>query len=427
MLPDWISAEAVLQRIWRFSRGDGSVIARQIRLAANGRLIGYANPNETTWRWTDDGLEFLDAHGAVTTRFDELVQDAAGSCSMQGRFLGTGAHDVVHVLTELPRPWRPPNRPRIAVLVRTHLVTDKLLDLLETLKRGIGYDLFVCADETRGALPLHGEAVVAHSVAMCAEIGLLAPPDGVFLEPLNRHPERLLWYFGDYAFYCAQYCIPDYEYYAMIEYDVEFVRGNSLALEGLLNRIADSPDGPWDLVAAHYGTRPPEWGWSATCEGIFDQVYGVLLPLVVLSKRAISYLYDWRRREAAHPPADGRFVFCEAFVPSALNAAGGFRCADLATLIPGSWDPQTFRVGAPMLLGALPSLKRGIEVVHPVFSEREFLPSRLEYALNTDTLEEFVTLLSDPDALPLTPDLRRAFHQEALQHRRPRRKKPPQQ
>jgi hypothetical protein len=252
--------------------------------------------------------------------------------------------------------------PRVAVLVRTHLVTDKLHDLLRILERGVGYDLFVCADESRGAMALAGRAVLSHSVSMCDEIGLMGSlPD-----------ENVLWYCGDYAFYCAHHLIPDYDFYILIEYDVDLVRGNALGIEGLINRLKDE-DGDYDLLACRYGVPGEGWGWAETCRDYFNRVYSLLFPFVVLSNRAVRYLYDWRRHETKHPPASGRYAFCEALVPSALNAAGGFRCADLNDLMPGCYEPDTFRVGAPMLLGALPALNRRVEWVHPVFSENEYL------------------------------------------------------
>jgi hypothetical protein len=256
------------------------------------------------------------------------------------------------------------------VLVRAHFVSEKLLDLIRMLKEGAGFDLWVCADETQGPLDLPRELVLVHNTAMCADLGLV--------ESLPDSP--LLWYFGDYAFYCAHHRIPDYDYYVMLEYDVEFVRGNAFALESLITRLSLAVNSPYDLIATHYGPRDPDWGWGETCAGKFKDFYGLFFPLVVLSKRALQYLYDWRKCEAANPPDSGRYVFCEAFVPSALMAAGGYRCADLSRLLPGSWDPANFRTRPPMLMGALPPLSPQVEVVHPVYSKREYLQNELNAA-----------------------------------------------
>ncbi len=303
------------------------------------------------------------------------------------------------------------------MLVRAHFVSDKLVDLLRMLKQGVGYDLRVCADETQGPLDLPGEVVLGHSTEMCSDLGLLGS--------LPNSP--LLWYFGDYSFYCAYHAIPDYDYYVMIEYDVEFVRGNVYALESLISRLSLPGVPPYDLVATHYGPRDQDWGWGETCKGRFNDFYGLFFPLVVLSKRAVQYLYDWRRYEAANPLESGRYVFCEAFVPTALMAAGGYHCADLNSLLPGSWDPSSFRIRPPMLLGGLPALSRGIELVHPVYSEREYLDSELGDARHNDRVAEFMERLSDPDLLPVSPELRIAFLNELSEgngsHSSPRARK----
>jgi hypothetical protein len=291
------------------------------------------------------------------------------------------------------------NRPRTVVLVRAHFVSDKLLDLVRMLKEGVGYDLWVCADETQGPLNLPRELVLSHNTEMCARIGLVPSlPDS-----------PLLWYFGDYAFYCAHHSIPDYDYYVMIEYDVEFVRGNVYALESLLRRLSFPTGNPYDLVATHYGPRAQDWGWGETCVDRFKDYYGLFFPMVVLSKRALQYLYDWRKYEAANPPESGRYAFCEAFVPSALMAAGGHRCVDLNALLPGSWDRDSFRTRPPMLMGGLPPLTRGIELVHPVYSEREYLQSELNDAWHEGTLARLVSRLSDPTLLPVSQESREDF------------------
>ena len=295
---------------------------------------------------------------------------------------------------------------RIAVLVRTHLANDKLFDLLTILERGVGYDLFILGDETRGALPFRGKPMISHSASMCAEIGLLGSHVGT----------NLLWHLGDYAFYCAHHVIPDYDYYVMIEYDVDIVRGNTLALEGFINRLANATSGQYDMVAPLYGLRPSDWVHTLSCGNQFDKVYGIFFPFVALSKRALVFLYDWRCREVLNPPANGLFVFCEAFVPSALNAAGCFLCADLATLMPGSYDSSSFHSGRPMLLGSLPKLVKSIEFVHPVYSEVEFLERLLNDALRTNKIKDYIRLLSDSNEIQLTASVRENFLGQAQKH-----------
>ncbi len=397
----FITAEEARRCAWAFGRGDGSVIAAKLHLGADGRIVGSVSSNEASWREVGGCLEFLDRSGRLTTRFDTVTRDALGRRILEGRFLLETQTDVVHTLRELATD-RGRVMPRVAVLVRTHLVNDKLHDLLRILAGGVGYDLFVCGDESRGALAVPGHRVVGHSVAMCAELRLVGALPG----------ENVLWYFGDYAFYCAHHVIPDYDHYVLIEYDVDLVRGNALCMEGLIHRLRDEA-GDYDLVASHYGVPGEGWDWARTCEAYFRPVYSVLFPFVVLSNRAVRYLYDWRLHEARHPPAGGRYAFCEALVPSALNAAGGFRCADLDALMPGCYSRDSFRVGAPMLLGALPALGRGVEWVHPVFAEREYLERSLQDARDADRVAEFIARLQSSAGLPVSAQVRRVFLERA--------------
>jgi len=312
---------------------------------------------------------------------------------------------LLEMVSQTAGPSAIESRPRIAVLVRAHFVSEKLVDLLRILKAGVGYDLRACADETQGPLNLPGEVVLRISTEMCSDLGLLGSVPN----------SQLLWYFSDYAFYCAHHCIPDYDYYIMIDWDVEFVRGDAYALESLISCLNLPEGSPYDLVGTHYGPQTPDWEWWGTCEGRFKDFYGVFFPLIVLSKRALQYLYDWRKYEAANPLESGNYVFGEAFVPSALMAAGGYRCADLNSLLPGSYDFSSFRIPPPMLLGRLPPLSRGIELVHPVYSEREYLESELGDARQNNSVAEFMTRLRNPALLPVSPALRREFLSRLLE------------
>ena len=269
-------------------------------------------------------------------------------------------------------------RPRVAVVVRAHFDCEKLRDLTRILKTGTGYELFVFADQTHGPLELAGEPVIPCSEQMCAELGLVG----------SLPHESVFWYFGDYAFYCALQSIPGFDYYIMIDYDVELVRGNTYALESLIARLMPPGSPPLDHVGPFFGPANPEWCWSWACKGVFPKHYGSFFPLIVLSCRAAEYLYEWRRREAANPPANGQYIMSEAFVPSALMAAGGFSCAELNSLLPGCSDRSTFRVLPPMQMGNLPAFDRTIEFVHPVYSEKEYRKSDR----------------SNPHGLPMSPE-----------------------
>ena len=402
---DTVTYADIVGRSWRFSRADGTVLAPHLRLAADGRVVGHANPNEAGWRLAAGVVELLDAAGRPTTRLDTIGRDEAGALVLQGRFIGTPP--ALHVLAELPTRLTAAGQPapRVAVMVRTHIITEKLHSLLRRLGGGIGYDLFVCADETRARIEVPGAPVLGHSEAMCAELGLLPALPG----------HRLLWYFGDYALYCAYAAIPDYDYYVMIEYDLEFVRGNTLFLEGLLARLGGPGPGAYDFLGTQFARRAPEWQWHAPSAAVFPEIYGILFPLVVLSRRAIAHLFAWRQREAAARSATPP-VYCEAFLPSALMADGGFRCADVNAVLPKAWDFASFRSGNAMLMGNLPALPPSVEIVHPVFSEQEYLRTALEQARRDGALQGFLSKLAPGGSLVISAKARGEFMKETLRH-----------
>ena len=72
-----IHAADLIGKTYEFGRTDGYFICRLV-FRENGVLSGTNHPNETSWDIRDDFLFFLDAEGQATTRFTELVIDAAG-------------------------------------------------------------------------------------------------------------------------------------------------------------------------------------------------------------------------------------------------------------------------------------------------------------------------------------------------------------
>jgi hypothetical protein len=393
-MPD---AAAIMARHWQFSRLDGSLIAPEIYFEADGRVAGYRSANEASWRFDGGFLEFINEVGEPTTRFDRIAQNSAGACVLSGRFLAVPGGDAVHVLTEQPgRPARQAvHRPRFAVLVRTHLVTEKLHDLLGILRQGHGYDLFVCADETRGKLTIDGVSVIGHSTEMCKRLGLVG---------VDRQPD-LLWYFGDYALYCAYESIKEYDYYIMIEYDVEFVDKTANLLERLIKNL-ESTQFPYDFISTQFGPANKNWGWIKTCPPQLTEKYQTLFPFIIFSKYAIDYLLACRRQEAAgEMPAEG-FAFCEVFVPSALMSTGSFRCADLNTVYADAWHPDSFGVLNLLLMNALPAHAAKLALAHPVFSEREYVARRLAEARRDGQTEAFIAFLEGPDAQIIDAGLR---------------------
>jgi len=89
----------LIGKTWQFGRGDGSVIAQKIKLLSNGRIEGYAHPNESRWGIEGNTLIFYHESGKPATRYESFTRES-GLWVIRGPFLlGTG---TVHVLKEVP-------------------------------------------------------------------------------------------------------------------------------------------------------------------------------------------------------------------------------------------------------------------------------------------------------------------------------------
>ncbi len=377
----------IMQRAWRFGRADGTTIARNVRLKRFGHVLGHDNENEFGWIIRDGRLEFQTAEGKTTCRFTAASLTAQGKLVMAGRLDGS---DIMHVLEEshLTSQLGAANRdPKVAVLVRTHLMNDKLLDLLDVLNQSRRFDLFVSADETRTTIDCGGYTKLPHNTELCAQFGLAA------------NHERILWLCGDYPLYFARAEIPDYDYYIMIEYDVDFVRKSPLFLEGLISRL-QPPDRPaFDLVTASLNRANPDWGWYRSAHMMFPEVYeSGIFAFVAMSGRAVDHLYATRRTEAEQGRDGSDIIHCEAFCASAL-AAADYHCADIGTLVEGAIDLGMFHPpvldfpNSQYLLDDYRPTNPRVEIVHPVFDIDGYLEREYHKALHHGDTEPFITRL----------------------------------
>ena len=85
------------RRTWQFGRGDGSVIAGDIRLRPGGRIQGYYHPNESRWGLEGDIVVFYHKSGQATCRFTTMEKEGE-TLVLSGPFLPNPA--FTHVLTE---------------------------------------------------------------------------------------------------------------------------------------------------------------------------------------------------------------------------------------------------------------------------------------------------------------------------------------
>ena len=88
-------------REWKFTRGDGFVIAERLRLLPDGTIDGHNHPNEVFWKEVSGGLSFYAADETESTHFrlDPLAKTPA---VYRGTFLFNPS--VTHVLTQVYYP-----------------------------------------------------------------------------------------------------------------------------------------------------------------------------------------------------------------------------------------------------------------------------------------------------------------------------------
>jgi len=292
--------------------------------------------------------------------------------------------------------------PRVAVLVRTHLANKKLFHLLGILRQSPRYDLFVVADETNGALDVGEYRKLVHSTAACAAFGLP-----------SAHP-RILWHCGDYPLYFAAAEIPDYDYYLMIEFDVDLVAQSPAFIETLIPRLA-----PHDLISEHFRLPEPGWPWFAAASAVYETVYTAgLFAFLALSRNAIEFLLLARRAEAKRGGKGETIIHCEAHTASAL-AAAGFSCVSINDLIPGATDRRCFHdpdfdlKTSHYLLGQYQVSVPNVALVHPVYDLAEYLKKSWQKSIHTGDIQEFIADMqqittADPEAWRLLSNFRDA-------------------
>jgi FkbH-like protein len=88
--------EDVAARRFAFSRSDGRLIGH-LTFGEGGRLVGYAHPNEASWRFHDGKLALLNDQGQIATLFDHVTREH-GALRLSGEFLL--GQPIRHILSE---------------------------------------------------------------------------------------------------------------------------------------------------------------------------------------------------------------------------------------------------------------------------------------------------------------------------------------
>jgi hypothetical protein len=90
--------ERLQDRCWRFGIDNGFVHAPFLRLTSGGRVMGYRNPNEASWRLQDGRLALVDMIGQTSTLFDQCFVGDDGLLVLKGYFRDGS---ILHVLQEI--------------------------------------------------------------------------------------------------------------------------------------------------------------------------------------------------------------------------------------------------------------------------------------------------------------------------------------
>ncbi len=191
-----------------------------------------------------------------------------------------------------------------------------------------------------------------------------------------EYQRTLFCYNVDYLYYAFFHAHPDYDYYVFFDYpaviDLDLDEMVASIARDELDFVAQpvaGPIGDWVYAKAHRDLYPP------------GALHGAALPLAILSKAALAYLFE-RRLHLARALVRGAVAwpFCEAFVPSEL-ARMGFRSAPLSAY--GSVD--AFSWWPPVLDATLPTQRRP-GFIHPLLDPPRYLRSMLEHARSRDLL-----------------------------------------
>lgn len=422
-----VEPQILFERSFAFGFLSDDPWVTSLQFCPDGTVAGYEHPNERRWLLDGDGLHFLNAAGEPTSTFSEmeLRQDLI---SFHGLSLTAPDLGAPLVLTEVKTPeamtaWHPPaplvardavweaGRPN-AIFVRTHFWDEKVAELVAKLRTNNHVaDILLLVDTTSGEIGLEINIdidVVAFSEEAARKIGFRQ----------TKYP--LFYDCGDISFYFAMRNRPAYRYYIFLDHDVDFPENDA----SLFNDIFALPnlDG-LDFVGLMVTPQDPSVGWGPASAKRFSERYCFYsyFPFVMLSRRALSFMYSQRLIESMSETAAGDIVQCESFTPSSLRA-GGFSCADLNELLPGcySWESTAHQlrptgVGSPMSLRR--SFDPSIRLVHPVYSCREYIFRVYQkfLVIRTDDYDGLFRELESPEALSLPADMLKKFRDEMHQ------------
>jgi hypothetical protein len=317
----------------------------------------------------------------------------------RGAHLGRYTGPPVPQLVQLP-PRREAGRPRVAALIRSHVMDDKFHHMWKALE-GSGeerlYDLYPLLDgDTLGARRTEIDSRYPDSIWTFAEDVRAAG----LTQRSEQHPN--MWLLGDFAMYLAVQQRPEYDHYVMIDYDLHFTLDPVAYMNRLCRRLLAKDLPELDGVGLDFGreptpaSQPRDWPFFARAAKTFPLVWHFYFPIVSASRRGLLHAFAARQLEAARQTPCEDLVFSESFLVSALMSAG-FECEDFNTVLPGSYNTETMGLQhvAPGKLSGLPlsyvltNPFTDVEMIHGVYSDHHFLQRNLSILWNTASELDF--------------------------------------
>ncbi len=243
-----------------------------------------------------------------------------------------------------------------AVIFRTHLWDDGIAEMARRAAACCPSAHFVvAADVTNGPLNVEPFQAIPHT---CDAASLSLP---------NVPPDRTLWWNADYVLYFVRERLPGFDYYVMLEYDVLL----NCDIDSIIARCMGEGI---DFVAKEIGEiHPGHWSRPSALE-MTGVIHWALIPLVVVSARAVDALYR-RRRAMAYQLAQKaitQWPYCEPFMTTVLAQHADMKLASWETLL----NAQLLRY-RPILSLRDKRLAVGPLVAHPVFASRRFIETFL--------------------------------------------------
>lgn len=276
---------------------------------------------------------------------------------------------------------------RIAIGIRVKKTGNPVVNSDEKKYSGAGFDLFCIVDETENILDLTGQQKLAYRLNDFATMGL--PIAG----------SRVLWHCSDYLLYRFIQDAPGYDYYLLLDDKTLFKSGFLEQLATILQTVEI------DFAACRFSHRSNHWYWWEHARRYFDEVYGALLSLIIVSPKAINHLLQTRIQLANTLKDDECGIFCEAFVPSTLMKAG-LNCLDINSLIPNAWSPETFSVEKPIWINEASRLMGQQWILYPVLDDIDYVPQMKAWIKRQAKTEKVVVNIDKSCfGTPLPPDL----------------------